>query len=498
MYRKKGLRQETLFVSGRLSDFIPEDHILKRVNKVLDLSWLDDVVKDCYHETQGRPCIEAEKALRLMLCGFLHGIVHDRKLMREAQVNIAYRWFCGYELDHSLPDHSSLTRIRTRWGAKRFRQIFEKVVMQCVKSGLVGGDLLHCDASLIRADVSWESLVSTYVESVEKENPDGEVVESESVSTAENAPDDKILECGEKDKKASAKLKGKVKKRSRTDSDASMATSRCDQRLEPTYKQHTAVDDLCGVIVDVEVTTGEVNEGIELLSQIERVKNTVGKKPQTVTCDKTYGSGSNYSSLEMENITAVIPPQKAPLKGSMPLCRFCYDEKNDIVRCPEGNKLTKRTPTDHGYYYRADIKDCQRCPRKDKCLSKSCKSRSVHIINGYPALLRARRKKRRGWDEQMLEAYKHHKYRVEGAHGEAKTQHGLRRAVRRKLWNVQIQDYLTAVVMNLKKLASNPIPLAGCIICCILLIWSHIGAILAYYKSKFYIWNPRLASESGY
>jgi transposase len=89
MYRKKSVRQESMFIVGRLSDFIPDDHILVKVKKVLELSWLDDVVNDCYHETQGRPCIETEKALRLMLCGFLHGIVHDRKLMREAQVNIA-------------------------------------------------------------------------------------------------------------------------------------------------------------------------------------------------------------------------------------------------------------------------------------------------------------------------------------------------------------------------------------------------------------------------
>lgn len=488
MYRKKAIRQETMFIAGRLSDFIPDDHILKRVNKVLDLSWLDSVVEECYHETQGRPCIETENALRLMLCGFLHGIVHDRKLMREAQVNIAYRWFCGYELDHSLPNHSSLTRIRTRWGAKRFRQIFEKVVRQCVSAGLVGGDLLHCDASLIRADVSWESLVSTYVETVEKENPDEDATELK---------DNEMPNTGGKDKKVLAKPKGKMKKRSRTDPEASMATSSNDQRLEPTYKQHTAVDDLCGIIVDVEVTTGEVNEGVELLTQIERIEKTVGKKPGAVTCDKTYGSGANYSSLEKQNITAVIPPQKIPYpKGDMPLSRFSFDEKNDLVRCPEGKTLIKKTQTKNGFFYRASIKDCQNCPRKNKCLSPTCKSRSIHIVNGYPALLRARRKKRQGWDNQMLEAYKHHKYRVEGAHGEAKTQHGLRRAVRRKLWNVQIQDYLTAVVMNLKRLASHPTPLAGAIICCILLIWSHIGVILVCYRSKFYIRSTRFALDA--
>ena len=489
MYRKKTVRQESMFIAGRLSDFIPDDHILVRVNKILDLSWLDDVVKDCYHETQGRPCIETEKALRLMLCGFLHGIVHDRKLMREAQVNIAFRWFCGYELDHIIPDHSSLTRIRTRWGAGRFRQIFERVVKQCIKAGLVGGDMIHCDASLIRADVSWESLVKVYVEAVEEENPGEDASEPEEIDAADT---NKTV------KKSTKTPKGKMKKRSRTDADASMATSRCDQRLEPTYKQHTAVDDLCGVIVDVEATTGEINEGKEFTSQIERVAKTVGRKPKTVTCDKTYGSGSNYAFLEKQNIAAVIPPQKAPLKGSMPLCRFSYDEENDIVRCPEGRKLTKKTATDHGYNYRAEIRVCQKCPRKDKCLSKTSKSRTIHIVNGYPALLRARRKKSLGWDEDMLEAYNHHKYRVEGSHGEAKTQHGLRRAVRRKLWNVQIQDYLTAVVINLKKLANNPTPALGCIIFLILLTWSYIGVILAYCRSNFHTGNPRITWDPQY
>lgn len=478
MYKKNVIRQETLFITGSLSDFIPDDHILKRVNKILDLTWLDVLVKECYNLTEGRPCIETERALRLMLCGFLHGIVHDRKLMREAQVNIAFRWFCGYELDENLPNHSSLSRIRTRWGAEKFRTIFENVVKQCVKANLVGGDLLHCDASLIRADVSWESLVSTYVESVEKENPE---------------------EASEAGEPVTSKPKGKMKKRSKTDPDASMATSRSDQRLEPTYKQHTAVDDKCGIIVDVEVTTGEVNEGVELLSQIERVEKTIGKKPSTVTCDKTYGSGLNYSSLEKQNITAVIPPQKVPYpKGNMPLSRFSYDEKNDLVRCPEGKKLTKRTQTKNGFFYRASINDCQKCPRKAKCLSPTCRSRSVLIVNGYSALLRARRKKRKGWDSQTIEAYKHHKYRVEGVHGEAKTQHGLRRAVRRNLWNVQIQDYLTATVMNLKRLANYSVPMLGFTICLILLIWSYIGIILVYYYNKCRIKNNKFSLDFGY
>ena len=151
-----------------------------------------------------------------MLAGFFHGVVHDRKLLREAQVNIAYRWFAGYELDEPLPHHSSLTRIRQRWGEERFRAIFERSVMQCVQAGLVGGEMLHLDASLIRADVSWRSLVQQHVSKVLAEN-----------EAAEQEPESA----------------GKPKQVSATDPDASLAKMNASQRLEPSYKQHTAVDD---------------------------------------------------------------------------------------------------------------------------------------------------------------------------------------------------------------------------------------------------------------
>jgi len=108
MIGKKKSSQPTLFIPGSIEDFIPSDHILKRVDRVLDLSWLRAEVADFYCEDNGRPGIDPETAARLMLAGFFHGIVHDRKLMREAQVNIAIRWFAGYTLEDKLPDHSSL------------------------------------------------------------------------------------------------------------------------------------------------------------------------------------------------------------------------------------------------------------------------------------------------------------------------------------------------------------------------------------------------------
>jgi hypothetical protein len=117
--------QSELLIAGSLRDFVPDDHVLARVDKVLDLGWLRTEVRECYAaDGAGRPGIDPEVALRLMLAGFLVGIVHDRRLMREAQVNIAIRWFAGFGLADVLPDHSSLTRIRQRWGADRFRAMF--------------------------------------------------------------------------------------------------------------------------------------------------------------------------------------------------------------------------------------------------------------------------------------------------------------------------------------------------------------------------------------
>lgn len=103
------------FFAGSLRDLIPDDHVLARVSRVLDLSWLADEVSNLYCLDNGRPGIVPETAVRLMLAGFLVGIVHDRKLMREAPVNVTIRWFCGFGLTERLPDHSSLARIRQRW-----------------------------------------------------------------------------------------------------------------------------------------------------------------------------------------------------------------------------------------------------------------------------------------------------------------------------------------------------------------------------------------------
>jgi transposase len=327
MLGRKERDQLELFVTGSLRQLIPDDHILARVDRVLDLGWLRDEVADLYRADNGRPGIDPEVAVRLMLAGLLLGLVHDRRLMREAQVNIAIRWFVGYGLHEVLPDHSSLTRIRQRWGATRFRSIFERTVKACVQAKIATGEVVHVDASLIRADVSWESLAARHVEAVSRAN-------------------DHADEEAEKRGRQS----GRYKKVCLTDPDATMATSARNRRLEPSYKQHAVVDDVRGVVLDVEVTTGEVNEGQVVLERVDAAAAVTGQTITTVTADAGYAYGKVYGGLERRGIVPLIPAKIEPIKSPVPLRRFRYDAKHDLAKCPRGKMLRPGRPIAHGRF----------------------------------------------------------------------------------------------------------------------------------------------------
>jgi transposase len=437
--------QEDIFVAGSLRSLIPEDHILRQVDRVLDLSWLREEVSDSYCPDNGRPSIDPEAALRLMLAGFFAGVVHDRKLMREAQVNLAMRWFAGYRLHERLPDHSSLTRIRQRWGEERFKRVFQRTVAACSKAGLVDGETVHVDATLIRADVSWESLVEEHVGQV--------IAENDAAAESGGGTESRAGRRAGRPRTRAAKCK----KRSKTDPEATMTTSSHQRRLEPCFKDHVVVDDKVGVIMDVKVTTGEASECKELMSQLDRVEEQTGKKVEAVTADAGYGRSENYAALEERRVkAAVVPQREAGVAKKLPLRRFKYDAKHQLVRCPAGRILHRQgeEPTEKGWVYRARACDCRQCPLKGRCVPKTASVRTVLIVDGYEALLRARRARNRGWDEERRELYRRHQWWVEGRHGEAKVQHGLARAVRRGRWNVAIQAYLTAAVINLKRLAA--------------------------------------------
>lgn len=469
MLGSRNRAQLEFMVCGSLRDLVPDDHVLARVGRVLDLGWLRGEVADLYADGIGRPGIDPEAALRLMLAGFLLGIVHDRRLMREAQVNLAIRWFAGFGLHDRLPDHSSLTRIRQRWGADRFRHIFERTVMACVEAKIATGEVVHVDASLIRADVAWESLAMRHVEAVGEANgpagvePDDGNPPIGGSSTAGSSKDT-AGDAGEEARRKSKKT-GRFKKVCTTDPDASMATSGRNRRLEPSYKQHAVVDDARGVVLDVAVTTGEVNEGDHLLGGLDRAAELTGSTADMVTADAGYAYAKVFAGLEEREVTAVIPTKAEPIRSKVPLRRFRYDARHDVLKCPRGKILRpKNTKIAHGRFFNSKVRDCKGCDLAALCLSPSRATKAVVIVHDYPALLRARRRRLR-WSEEDDRLYQRHRWRSEGYHGEAKTWHGLARAVRRGLDNMRIQAFLTAAAVNLKRLAAA----------LLMLLWALIG-----------------------
>jgi hypothetical protein len=226
--------------------------------------------------------------------------------------------------------------------------------------------------------------------------------------------------------------------------------------LRPACKQHTAVDDLAGVVVDVEIVTGEAHDTVRSRRASTPSKIRLGAPPDRITADTIHDVGRVCAVFEDRRIKAVIPPLRARRrKGAQGFAteRFNFDPHHDVVRCPAKQRLTPRNGTKSGKWYRSDRRDCARCPLKAQSLRQGAPSRRVHIVANHAAIRRARRK-RLAWAEDDHAIHTRHRWRVEGAHGTAKTLHGLTCAIRRGVENMKIQALLTAIAMNLKKLAA--------------------------------------------
>lgn len=198
------------------------------------------------------------------------------------------------------------------------------------------------------------------------------------------------------------------------------------------------------------------NDAGRIAERLDALEATLGKAPERITADAAYGIGRVYTALEAREIDAIIPAAKVVRRvgaQGFPTDRFKYDPHHDVVRCPRKKRLTPRHRSKTGRWYRADRRNCASCPLSSSCLPKGAASRRVHITDHHPTILRARRR-RRSWGQAEHALYTRHRWRVEGTHGTAKTLHGLSRAIRRGLQNMKIQALLTAIAMNLKKLAT--------------------------------------------
>ena len=401
MQSKKDQTQSRMMLLPSLETFIPEDHPLRRLNRVLDLSFVHEAVREHYCQNNGRPSIDPEVIIRLFLIQAIDGIPHVRDLMRQVQVNLAYRWFIGYDLEEKLPDHSTLSKALDRFGDDIFDKLFKRSILQCKDSGLIEGKVLHVDATTIRADVS----------------------------------NDRVGKDGSPDPDARfGRFPG--------------------GSIIPGYKQQTVVDNKKRVVVGLSVFPANQSEGERAIEVIDSAVEQIGVKPEVVCADGSYGSGTNKAAMEERDIRLVSPPRtpyKQTNKEYFTSEDFKYDAAKDEFICPAGKRLSfiaedkklgKRR-------YRSWRVVCKKCELKDKCTKSSFRRLTVSL--DYSALHRLRLDSQ---TESFRQLYRLRAPAVEGVFGEAKKWHSLRRAWRRGISRMFVQSALIAAVINFKRLAS--------------------------------------------
>ena len=440
MQGKQRYRQ-ALFVSLDLDRFIPEDHRLRKIDRILDLSFIRALTKDRYCEKDGRPSIDPVVFFKMQVIKYLYGISSDRQLCADIHVNLAYRWFLRYALEDKVPDHSALTRIRDRLGEAIFKEAFEKIVEQCQAAGLVKGKQMLTDATLIEADASLNSIVKK--EDLHKTRAE---LKAEKVQAAAEAAANPSAP-KKKTEKHSAKTHA-----SRTDSDSTMV-KRAGYRPHLYYKSHCTIDGARRVITDCHVTTGSTHECTIFQERVDYVTQRFGLKPDEWLADRGYGHGPAYEFLRGKKIRAYIPLRDKKLgRGKhAPTEGFRFERKANRYICPQGHEMLPHTA--EAGYTRYAIKNaaCKACPLRDSCLGSSKLPNKRVYRAKYQDEFDALHK--RSGTKHFRQKLRQRSTKIEGVFGEDKENHCLGRAIYRGLAKMQMQVYMISIVHNLKKLA---------------------------------------------
>jgi transposase len=265
---------------------IPEDHVLRRLERWLDLSFVRTAVAGCYG-SNGNTSVDPVVLMKMMLLLFLDDVPSERELLRIIPLRLDYLWFLGFSLQDEIPDHSVLSKARRRWGAEVFEELFARSVEQCVAAGLVDGRKLHVDASLVTADASRNSMVRQVV-----------LREVSKLEAATNAP------AGSGAQAKSPKVNERY--RSTTDPEASVVRHSGSGKSTPSYKSHRAIDDGAGVITAVAPTTGAVDEATQLVPLLEQSQAHTGRSATVAVADSRYGHSANFIALARRGIRAHV------------------------------------------------------------------------------------------------------------------------------------------------------------------------------------------------
>jgi transposase len=365
MMGERTVMQEALFYSFSLEDHVPADHLLRSIDRFVDLAGIRAHLRPYYSDT-GRPSIDPELMIRMLIIGYCLGIRSERRLCEEVHLNLAYRWFCRLGLDGAVPDHSTFSK--NRHGRFRdsdlLRKLFEMTVARCMAEGLVGGEGFAVDASLIRADVHRQRSV-----------PGDEGLPPEAVGRAVREYLDVL------DDAAFGGATLVLPKRIALTDPASRWTAATRERAFYAYSTNYLIDLDHAVIVDVEATTSVRQAEVTAQRRmIERTQDRFGIRPQRLVADAAYGSAANLAWLvDDKSIEPHIPvfDKSARNDGSFERADFIYDQGDDSYICPRGNRLRRsnrnfskpRTGIDKDGFirYRARQQDCEGCTLRQQC-----------------------------------------------------------------------------------------------------------------------------------
>jgi transposase len=357
--------QEQLFYSFRLDEAVPDDHPVRGIAAVLDLSWVHAELTP-YYPKIGRPSIDPVLMIRMLLVGYAFAIRSERMLCREVKVNLAYRWFCGLSIEDKIPDHSAFSRARNERfrDSDIFRQVFEHVVEACIAAGLVGGEGFAVDASLIVADANKQRSI-----------PGPEWEKPRDSETASHAVKEYLATLDDAAFGAASEVTPKFVSPS---DPAAQWTGAMKGAAFFAYSDNYLIDVKCGVIMGVKASRAirQAEVGVSQ-TMIERTEERFGLKPKWLAGDTAYGSGKNLNWLVNDKDIAphipVIDKSKRE-DGTFSREDFTFDQERNVYVCPANKTLTTTgTVINDGetLRYIASTSDCRGCLLKAQCCPKA-------------------------------------------------------------------------------------------------------------------------------
>jgi transposase len=435
---------EKLYYNLSLTRLIPEDHLLRLIAKAVDFCFIRRLCRPYYSHT-GRPSIDPVVLFKMLLVGYLYGITSERRLVREITLNLAYRWFLGYDFDEQIPNHSVLSKARARFGPEVFESFFRRSIDLCGEAGLLEEGPVYVDSTLIQAAASVDSMVRRD----EMVQPPLSVEEYVRRLYEEN--DTSEEDAGPPPAEPAGKQPANREFQSRTDPEATLV-NRPDFGRHLAYKAHVAVAGRRGQVITAAVATTGATADEHLLAEVlwqHRRLSRLGV-PEVVA-DAKYGTGPNYLYLDKAGIPAFIPATRFGNQhtGIWGREHFTWLPEEDAFLCAAGQKLRRHSNMrgTQRVRYQAPKGACVACAFRSQC-APSGVERALHrswaldLVETALDRIAGPKGKRR-----MAER----KTRIEGTFGLAKVLHGLRRTRFKGRQRVQIQLWLTAAAMNIKR-----------------------------------------------